>query len=184
MKTWSFEKERKDIVLKKEIPNARKPVSLSKIIDVPEGFKIFEFNSYHLLIDDSFIQKETNEKLPYFKTTFENEDSDLSIISLPPRDMSQRLNLKELCERVATSTLIKRKEDYTVHFPKVSKKSTLFSKDISVWDYSEVVVESENAKIHLCCLRRMFLPPDAEQYQDFFIELKMPKNYEFEKGKS
>eukprot|EP01080_Neovahlkampfia_damariscottae_P005842 gene5842-9665_t len=181
MKTWSYQKERKDIVLIKEIPNARKPVPLSKIIDLEKGFKIFELNSYHILIDEKFKEKKMNEKLPYFKTHFENGKENLSIISLPPREISQKLNLKELAERISTTNLIKQKEDYSIQFLKSQKKKTLFSKDLSIWDHVELLIETENEKIYFSCLRRMYLPSDTEQYQDFFIELKIPKNYENEK---
>jgi hypothetical protein len=150
-------------------------MALSSIVETPNGFSLVTFpgDQYYFLLDDTLkvvTQESVSSNLPYQKVSFENSSETLTISILPPLTLLQRLNLNLFCDHLSTDSSISNKIDYVLKRVDFPPKSTYFKEDFSVWDIENRLLETEDEYITFVILRRMYLPPDAQKYQDIIFE--------------
>lgn len=184
IKKWNSKDDLK--ILYKQIPTVRKPLPIEKIVKLEENQKIYEFeeNDYFLQLDNNFEpKKQENYNLPFKKYEFQDKDTSLSITILPELPISQMVGLSFIIDHISTDILIKNDVDYQIlEEGEIQTKSTLFQEDYSVWDQITRIIQTENQKIYYAILRRIYLPPDADDYQDIIFEVKTPhNNFKFDK---
>lgn len=110
----------------------------------------------------------------------------LSVKIVEKRDMftAAKVNVSTLAEKLATSNLLTNQVDYdVVRNGGFKKVNFLFEDDKTVWNGHEFIVDTvdntvaqggDRKTIAVIVLRRMYIPPDANSYQDFSLELHIP----------
>lgn len=183
IKKWNSKEDLK--IQNKQIPSVRKPLPLQKIVKQDQDLKIYEFHEcYFFQLDKGFeeLKQDDNLQLPFKKYQFKLDDTNLTVTILPELPISQMIGLPFIIDHLSTDTLIKNDVDYQLIDEDVPTKTTLFQEDYSVWDQTIRVIQTEKHTIYFAILRRIYLPPDADDYQDIIFELKTPnENFKFDK---
>jgi hypothetical protein len=189
VRNWSFsttDRTNKSFQLPVLYQSINAPQNQSKYdLKVSSGYKIVElFNQYFITLVNEFKENKTEENDSLRCTTFlhGSTGTTLKVTMVEERNWyhSANINLRTFAEKVATVSLLKTNIDFQLLQNTVfNKERPLFEEDKTIWLGYEIVLEATYEKrtfVHgVVVVRRMYLPPEGENYQDFVFELRRPK---------